>query len=403
MPVFRSLLLLLLLLPPAPAFPRENAAVLVAVDSPALVFSPGNWTGDAGRGGKQFRQTWNPGAYFRLTWETRSARPWAKLRLDTSGYPAGFKPPQLAWSLDGVWRSRIPCAPELAMDGLAGSGRHVLEVFVQQSQQEERWGSPGNSGRNVVRLTGIELDPESTPLPAPPVTQWALIVGDSITEGIGATELAPWSHLVGQALQTQGFETCVSACGWSGWIHRGDNPPGDVPGYYLIRNSVDGDGGDYDEAASRWNKIDGNHHSLLDERGRLSGYGATGQEPALILINYGTNDSLHRANSSDTRASMVQCLAALRQAAPQAHIALIIPFGQYMAAELREAVEKHRKSHPDDARVALIDLGPAAARSLAAPKGLLGGLHPNDRGHAHFAARIIPQVLRILTPLPRIP
>jgi hypothetical protein len=28
--------------------------------------------------------------------------------------------------------------------------------------------------------------------------------------------------------------------------------------------------------------------------------------------------------------------------------------------------------------------------------GVLGGLHPNDRGHALFAAKIIPQVLAIL-------
>jgi lysophospholipase L1-like esterase len=34
--------------------------------------------------------------------------------------------------------------------------------------------------------------------------------------------------------------------------------------------------------------------------------------------------------------------------------------------------------------------------ALAAKNGLLGGLHPNDRGHALFAAEIIPQILNIL-------
>ncbi len=83
----------------------------------------------------------------------------------------------------------------------------------------------------------------------------------------------------------------ANACGWSGWINKGDNPPGDVPGYYVVTNSHNGAGGQYDDAASRWNKIDG---------------------------------------------------------------------------------------------------------TLAAKNGLMGGLHPNDRGHANFAAKIIPQVMTIL-------
>ena len=54
------------------------------------------------------------------------------------------------------------------------------------------------------------------------------------------------------------------------------------------------------------------------------------------------------------------------------------------------------KNHPADTKVAIIDLGPAVAKTLAAKNGLLGGLHPNDRGHAIFAAQIIPQVTAIL-------
>ena len=89
-----------------------------------------------------------------------------------------------------------------------------------------------------------------------------MIIGDSITEGVGATELAAYSRLLGEALRTQGYGYCVSACGWSGWINRGDNPPGDVPGYYVVTNSGGGKGGRYDDAASRWHKIDGNRHYL---------------------------------------------------------------------------------------------------------------------------------------------
>lgn len=374
------------------------APTVLPVDSPAFVFSPGNWVGDAGRGGARFRQTWNPGAYFRVTWETRSEQPQARLLLDVSTYGTDLPPPRLSYRIDGVWRAKVPCAAEIAIEELTGAGRHELVVHLTQSEQMLRWGGPGESGRNVLRVTGLAVDAESTPLPGRPAERWALLVGDSITEGIGATELAGYAPLVGHALQTRGYEYGISACGFSGWINRGDKPPGDVPGYYVVRGSVDGRGGTYDDAASRWNKLDGNGHSLLDARGRLSAYGETDQEPALILINYGTNDLLHRSDPSDTRASMVQALAALRRSAPDAAIVLLVPFGQYYAAELKEAVARHRAALPADRRVSVIDLGPQVARTLAPKKGFFGGLHPNDRGHAHFAAALLPQLLPLLPP-----
>jgi hypothetical protein len=391
---YRIFLTTLLLLLPVGMHAADTTTL--AVDSPAFVFSPGNWTGDAGRAGHAFRQTWNTGAYFRVAWETSNPSPTAKILLNTSMFPAQLKPPLIAYNIDGVWRSKVSCAKEIVIEEIAGAGRHELSVYLHQSQQNERWGTEGRSGLNVLQVTGLELDAGSRPLPAVPASRWALIVGDSITEGVGATELASYSHLVGQALRTQDFEYCVSACGWSGWINRGDNPPGDVPGYYVVANSRNGIGGQYDDAASRWNKIDGNRHSLLDARGHLSAYGQSGQEPSLILINYGTNDALHKSNPSDTRASMIQCLGALRQSAPKAHIVVLVPFGQYYAAELKQAVARHQQANPSDHRLTIIDLGPGVAKALATKNGLLGGLHPNDRGHALFAAEIIPHVMSVI-------
>ena len=164
----------------------------------------------------------------------------------------------------------------------------------------------------------------------------------------------------------------------------------------MITQSSNGSGGQYDDAVSRWNKIDGNRHSLLDSQGHISAYGKTGQEPVLIMINYGTNDSLHKSNPSDTLASIIQSLAALRKSAPGAQIILLIPFGQYYAKELKEAVAIHKKNNPTETKLAIIDLGPAVTKTLAAKNGLMGGLHPNDRGHALFAAKIIPQLMTIL-------
>lgn len=126
------------------------------------------------------------------------------------------------------------------------------------------------------------------------------------------------------------------------------------------------------------------------------GYGQTGQEPGLIMINYGTNDHLHHSNPNDTFASIVQSLNALRKSSPSAQIIIIIPFGQYFANELKKAVDMHKKTHPKDKKIAIIDLGQGVAGTLGEKNHLMGGLHPNDRGHANFTAAIIPQMIMIL-------
>jgi len=369
----------------------------IPADSAAFVFSPGNWVGDAGRGGKRFRQTWNPGAYFRVTWESATTNTVPTLLLDASTYDGSFNPPVLACNLDGIWTADLRCAKEVAVPGMdPRRKKHVLTGYLKMSTQVKRWGSEGASGANIVRLTGLRVAPGSAAGVDAPQPKWALIVGDSITEGCGAYELECYSHLVGQAFRSLGYEYSVSACGWSGWLHRGDNPPGDVPGYYVVSNSVDGAGGQYVDALSRWNKID-SLHSLLDAQGRISAYGATGQEPSVILINYCTNDAIHPTNASDLRASMSQGLAALRKAAPDAHIFLIIPFGQYKAAEIRATVDAYRSAHSDEQKLSVIDLGSDAARALTPKKGYWGDLHPNSRGHAAFAAQILAQVMTTLS------
>ncbi len=370
----------------------------IPVDSSAFVFSPGNWVGDHGRGGTIFRQTWNPGAYFRVTWEAGTGAV-PTLLLDTSTHGEPFGAPKLAYCLDGIWSGDVACAKEIPLTGDRSSGKHHLTVFLKKSAQTNRWGSEGLSGRNVLRVTGLRVGADAKPLPAVVRPHWALIVGDSITEGVGAYELECYSHLVGEALLTQGCEYGVSACGWSGWLNKGDKPPGDVPGYYVVSDSVDGQGGRYLDTLSRWNKIDANH-SLLDANGHLSSYGAVGQEPTLILINYGTNDALWRQNAGDVQASIHECLFALREAAPNAHIFLLIPFGQYKAAELYRAANIFNTARPKDRRLTVIDLGQDAARALTVKKGYWGGLHPNPRAHATFAAKIVAQLVAGLDDAP---
>jgi lysophospholipase L1-like esterase len=377
--------------------------VTIPVDSPAFVFSPGNWTGDKGRGGAAYRQTWNSGAYFRIYWTSTSATPTATLLLDTSTHDGTFGPPELTYNVDGLWTANVPSKSEINIAKLAGAGNHVLTVYFTTSEQKFRWGSAGTSGKNVLRVKGLKADAGAKAGTGVAGSKWMLEIGDSITEGSGAGEgrsdnLSAYSYFVGQAMQTQDFEYGVSACGWSGWLRPGDNPPGDVPAYYAISGSKDGEGGVYDDAASRWNKLDADH-SLLDSRGHLSAYGGTGQEPAIITINYGTNDDFMKSNVSDTQASVTQCLTALRVAAPAAHIFVMIPFEQFEVPQLKAGVLAYQTAHPKDSKVAIIDLGKTAGRSLD-DNGYWGGVHPNMRGHAVFATRIVAHLLAAMKTSP---
>ena len=363
---------------------QANEVKLIQVDSPAFVFSPGNWVGDEGRVGKEYRQTWNTGAYFHFEWESEKVDSKIVLKFDTSMFPNKFRKPLISYCLDGYYRINVSVHDEVIIDSIKRSGKHKLSVYFQSSVQKERWGSKGKSGLNVVRFKGIEIAHSSKINPKEPEPKWAMIIGDSITEGIGTTALSSYSHLIGQALSEKGYGYCISACGWSGWLNRGDNPPGDVPGYYVMKD------GTYHDELSRWNKIDGNNHSLLDTKGQMSAYGKNDQQPSLIIINYGTNDILHKSNPVDTKASMEGCLEALRKSAPDAEIVLIVPFGQYYAKDLHEAASKY------DEKVSIIDLKRSAARSLSGKDQVFGGLHPNDRGHANFAVKILSKLFEIV-------
>ena len=126
----------------------------------------------------------------------------------------------------------------------------------------------------------------------------------------------------------------------------------------------------------------------MDDSEHLSGYGDRGQEPSLILINYGTNDALKNVDAGDLQVSIKEAVKALRRAAPLAKIVLIIPFGQYEAGVIKAGLAAYQSEQPLDHDVHLIDLGQTVAEGLV-DKGFWAGVHPNMRGHAVFASRIL--------------
>ncbi len=376
-------------------------SVTIPVNSPAARFSPGNWAGDAGRGGSAFRVTWNNGAYCAFYWSTTSASPTAT--LDIADPTDGAT---VAYFLDGRLTDNVPVPASggVPIAGLAGSGNHSLTVYTRSSPQTRRW-----DRGNAFTVTGLTLDAGSVPGAAPAPRPWVEIVGDSIAEGIMAdngrdSSLSDYSFLVGQGLRQAGFDSGVSACGYSGWLRPGD-AHGDVPGFYAVTGSVDGKGGLHDDARSRWDKID-SRTSLLDSRGRLSGYGSAGQEPAAILLNYIVNEALSGSSLSDAQASVTQGLAALRGAAPNALIFVLVPPGLYdttiyktgpaYVAALKAGVAAYHAAHPRDGRLVVCDLGPDVSHALASP-AYGGGVHPNAAGHAFLAPLVLQALLKGLS------
>jgi lysophospholipase L1-like esterase len=381
---------------------RAQGTVTLPVDAPAAHFSPGNWVGDTGRGGSRDRRSWTNGAYCTWTWSDTSAAPTATLLVTDPTEGAA-----VSYFLDGHLTDNVPVPATggIPLSGLSGAGTHALIVYLRNSPQAQRW-----DGTNALKISGLTLDAGATPGKASAARPWVLIVGDSITEGIQADNgaddnLDDYSFLIGQALHQRGFDYGLSACGYSGWLRPGDATQ-DVPPYYSISGSKNGVGGTYDDAHSRWNKLD-SQTSLLDSRGHLSAYGQTRQEPAAILINYGTNEALSHSDLSDTQASVTQSLTALRRAAPDAWLCVFVPFGLENTilypdgAAYRQALQAglagYRAGHPSDRNITLVDLGPSVANALASnPYG--GGVHPHVAGHAYIAAQVIPIVLAHLRP-----
>ncbi|MCH4091724.1 SGNH/GDSL hydrolase family protein [Acetobacter sp.] len=370
-----------------PVAPVTGGAI--AVDSPAFLFSPGNWYGDTGRAGSAWRRTWNVGAYFVLTW-TASASPTATLHLGPSGTGA-----YVTLYLNGVGTT-VAVTGDITLSGITPSSENVLFAILSNTPQSSRW----NQGGNNLVVSGVTVDSNSSAGVSVAGTKgWIKIIGDSITEGIKANNnkdniVYGYTFQVLQGLRAKGYEVCVSACGYSGYLVSGDSSA-DVPPYYYVSGSSSGSGGTYDDSKSRWNKIDANV-SALDSNNHLSAYGAVGTEPAAIVVNYLTNEALSKFSTSDSQAAMRQAMTAHRQAAPDAWLFQIVPFGfhytpKYAASWLavfNNAMNDYRAAYPGDTRVATVDIGSDLSNTLQKNMGwyiYTDDVHPLAPGHALVA------------------
>jgi len=288
---------------------------------------------------------------------------------------------RLSCFLNGVLLDDIPAITDYPLSGILPGTVNTVRIYLRNSWQNSRW----NDGRNVVCSLGLKIDGESRAAEAPAARRWALVVGDSITEGIQARDGADhflycYAFHLERALDLLGFDTGISACGYSGWLRPGD-ADSDVPPYLAANGS-----------SGRWNRID-EHVSLLDVYGHISAYGAALTAPSMIIINYLLNDVIAGSNVGDLEAGIPQCIAALRAAAPNALIVLVVPFGIHNSAiyphgikyceAFAAAIRAYRTAYPDDNRVFVKDFGVTVSNTLT--HGIYanpGGVHPSSAGHA---------------------
>jgi len=365
-------------------------AVTIPVTSAGFKFSPGNWKGDTGRGGSAYRQSWVNGAWFMFTWLASSApQTYIKIPASSSGC-------YVSYEINGVLYDNIAVASgNIAVQGVTANAVNTIIVRLRSSPYAARW----NNAANVVQIQGMIIDSASTVGTAPAPNPWVLLAGDSNAEGVGPnTSLQSFVYYIMRGLDQMGFDTGVDACGFSGWLHAGDNA-GDVPAWYSVS------GGVYSDAASRWNKIDSGV-SRLDANGQLSSYGALYTPPAGILVNFGTNEAIYSMSTSDMTASIIGFITAARAAAPTAVIGIIMPFGLRYAPRYNVAyvtallagVAAYQTANPWDTNVVLIDLGATFAAQYQNAGYTVDTTHGNQYGQAVSGVLTLQKFLQYIMP-----
>ncbi|AQS83659.1 MAG: hypothetical protein ABF876_10275 [Acetobacter aceti] len=378
-----------------------SAAYTLTVDSSAFLFSPGNWTGDEGRGGSLWRSTWNPGAWFQVSW-LASASPTATIHLGPENTGA-----YITYFLNSVVTRDIAAKTDLTLSGILPGQVNKLEVFLTRTPDTDRW----NKGSNCLTVSGMTIDPASSAAHIVSVKPWGKLVGDDTTEGTSADAgndnvLSSYAYFLLRGMEAAGYRISISACVGSGYLTPGDST-NDVPAFYSVTGSSNGLGGAYNDTKSRWNLIDSGI-SALDSDGLLSSYGEIGTPPSWIAFNLLSRDALAYANQSDAQAAMTQSLLAHRAAAPDAWLFAIMPFGLRYATTysatwpqlFTNAITNYRLSNPDDDKLIVVDPGTDLAVLLESNRDwytTTDGSQLLEAGQAIFASVVSSAMLGSMT------
>ncbi|MDR1833664.1 MAG: GDSL-type esterase/lipase family protein, partial [Propionibacteriaceae bacterium] len=378
---------------------------LIATDDANAVWSPLNWFHAADG---SYAQSNAPGAYVRVAFTGTSLG----LRLAQAG--SG----RVSVFVDG---SAMPVSQTLAagdvvlasgLSDASASSPHTAVIYISYLDGS-RWSASLNgsakisgflldAGESLVSLAGTALEASGKSI---------AVFGDSITEGYYAddssasasaqnTQYDGYASVLGRALGVEYAQIGFNGQGWS--------VDGQATAPFVTLS------GDADTASSTWRNY-WSGESRLDSSGQF-----IGSQPDAVFVAHGVNDAYQdNATSSTTRVGQVAAkvkawLEAVRQAAPNAALYVLVPFisgdpdgtnssgtwdeNQAVKAELAAGVTAYQAAHPTDDNVWLMDLGVEGFQAVSGVNAH-DYFHPNHTGH-QLVGTMIADLLQPAAPTP---
>jgi lysophospholipase L1-like esterase len=229
-----------------------------------------------------------------------------------------------------------------------------------------------------VRVTGLQLAAFATTSAPTLRTRRAVIYGDSIVEGYLAVDGTTSSATMAFALAVlAALDAEGGVIGWpsQGWGRAGDS---NVPTFHTVGTAT----------SQTWDK----HYA---GQTRLAA-GLFSPAPDYVVVLHGINDVVGAVSDATVTAAANDWLAAVRTAAPNAYIFLVIPPGGQKKAALTATTRT-------DGRMVLVDLGTDLAAGLdasatgPATRKAFDGLHPNRAGGLEIATRLAAALQAVLS------
>jgi lysophospholipase L1-like esterase len=343
-----------------------------AVNNANIFFSPYSWN----ISGSAYAQCANCGPYFKTIFNGTSCLLNVDVSNLTGGSVAASFYPTLRYSIDGGTFTDLQltsATTQITLTSGLTSGAHTLYCVVNnEGSVYDRWTTPVM----CTRITGLVADGT---ISAPTLQSKRLLVyWDSIGEGYQAsgtdTGTAPGStNATGSSVPAiayaLGAEYGAVCCSGSGWTVTALNwPPLFTPG---------------NDTASSWNKYSAG-------ASRLAG-GLLSPAPDYIVVVDGTNDT--SASDATVTAALSGWLSAVRAAAPNAQIFVVIPLRQTKVSAITAGFNAYQTSTPD-AKAYLINLGSAIGTgltggSLTSSANSVDGIHPREFYNTTIAGAIV--------------
>jgi lysophospholipase L1-like esterase len=294
----------------------------------------------------------NPGSGFRLRW----SGPSLALRFETAQYPVPTERPHL-WlkTEDREWEER-EVADRVVVQA-DGDGPHQLEVLFKGVREwDARWTPPLTAD---LDFRGVELVNKTKLLSSPSLPKTVIeFLGDSITEGVLVHPAAP-------GRESWPFRT-DARLGYAYQTARMLGAQARPAGFGSLGISRPGNGG-VPKALDAFPYV-------------YAGVPVHGPDPAVAVINLGTNDrGMEEGPFADAYATYV---AAVRARYPRAKIVCLEPFNGTHGAAIRSVVERLRSG--GDGRVYYQE----TAGWVRHPEDTTDGVHPNEEGHRRAAERL---------------